>query len=206
MFTVIRQFLRVSHKKITRVVHDRSLFYFNIQLFHVLVKKLAHSNNCLNFFVGRFWFCTRHLTADRREAPDLGQIDRDSFIQIDQPIFAFVSGWGPAHDQGWNCSGDSKFYSGDLNTDHVNTGNICIQNFLKFKFKMVWYSNGQSNAMSYVLDQPLEGIPDQYIRKQNGVHLSCIQMVGLSGIQMVFKNQTIWHLDLTSFWPFEYQD
>ena len=31
---------------------------------------------------------------------------------------------------------------------------------------------------------------DQYIRKQDGVHLSGIQMVGLSGIQMAFKYWT----------------
>ena len=47
---------------------------------------------------------------------------------------------------------------------------------------MVWYSNGQ--AMGYVLctSQTIQ-ILDQYIRKQDGVHLSSIQMVGLSGIQ-----------------------
>ena len=40
-------------------------------------------------------------------------------------------------------------------------------------------------------------IPDQFTRKQDGVHLSGIQMVGLSSIQMAFEYQTIWHL--TSF-------
>ena len=55
--------------------------------------------------------------------------------------------------------------------------------------------------MSYTI--PTIQILDQYIRKQDGVHLSFIQMVGLSSTQMAFKNQTIWHL--TSFRPFDYQ-
>ena len=41
-------------------------------------------------------------------------------------------------------------------------------------------------VMSYVLIQIL----DQYIRKQDGVHLSGIQMVELSSIQMALKNRT----------------
>ena len=39
-------------------------------------------------------------------------------------------------------------------------------------------------------------------KKQYGEHLSCIQMVGLSGNQMTFKYRTIW--DPASFRPFEY--
>ena len=35
-------------------------------------------------------------------------------------------------------------YSGDLNTNNLNSGNIWIPNFLKFGFQMVQYSNGQS--------------------------------------------------------------
>ena len=42
-----------------------------------------------------------------------------------------------------------------------------------------------------------------YIRKQDGIYLSGIEMVGLSSIQMAFKNQIIWHP--TSFRPFKYQ-
>ena len=34
-------------------------------------------------------------------------------------------------------------------------------------------------------------VPDQYMIKQDGIHLSSIQMAGLSGIQMAFKYQTI---------------
>ena len=49
----------------------------------------------------------------------------------------------------------------------------------------------------------MSNVPDQYIRKQDDVHLSGIKMVGLSGIQMAIKNRTIWHP--TSFQPFEYQ-
>ena len=38
--------------------------------------------------------------------------------------------------------------------------------------------------MGYVLcTRPTIWIPDQYVRKQDGVHLSGIQMDGLSGIQ-----------------------
>ena len=44
---------------------------------------------------------------------------------------------------------------------------------------------------------------DRYIRKQDGVRLSSIQMVGLSGIQMAFGYQTSWHP--ISFRPFEFQ-
>ena len=57
-------------------------------------------------------------------------------------------------------------------------------------------------AMSYVQDQPFQYWTS--MRKQDGIHLSGITMVGLSGsIQMAFKTQTIWHP--TPFQPFEYQ-
>ena len=48
---------------------------------------------------------------------------------------------------------------------------------------MVWYSNGRfmSNVLCARLTIP---ILDQYIRKQDGAHLSGIQMVGLYGIQI----------------------
>ena len=83
-------------------------------------------------------------------------------------------------------------YSGDLNTNHLNTGNIWIPNFLTFGFQMVWYSNGW--FMYYVQCTRLTiQIPNQYIRKQDGVHLSDFQMVWLSGIQMGFEYQAIWH-------------
>ena len=51
--------------------------------------------------------------------------------------------------------------------------------------------------MSFYIDKKL------FIRKQDGVHLYGIQMVRQSGIQMAFKNYTIWHPN--SFQPFEYQ-
>ena len=83
--------------------------------------------------------------------------------------------------------------SEDLNTDHLNTQSIWILNFLKFGFQM-------GSVYSYVLcTRPTIQIPKQYIRKQDGIYLSDIQIVGLSGIQMAFKNRTIWHP--TSFWP-----
>ena len=66
-------------------------------------------------------------------------------------------------------------YSGDLNNNHLNTGNIWIPYILKFGFQMVWYSNGQS--MCYVVcTRPTIWIPNQFIRKQNGVHWSSIQI------------------------------
>ena len=81
-------------------------------------------------------------------------------------------------------------YSGDL-----YTGNIWRPNF-----QMVWNSNGL--FMCYILyTRPTIWMPDQHILKQDGVHLSGIQMVGLSGIQMAFENQTIWHP--ASFPPYE---
>ena len=79
-----------------------------------------------------------------------------------------------------------------------------------FEYRKHWYtklfevliSNGR--FMDYVICTiPTIGIPDQHIRNQDGIHLSCIQMVGLSCIQMAFGYQTIWHP--TSFWPFKYQ-
>ena len=58
--------------------------------------------------------------------------------------------------------------------------------------------------MGYVLCTRLTIlIPDQYVRKQDGINFSGIQMVGLSSIQLAFKKWTIWHP--TSFQPFEYQ-
>ena len=72
----------------------------------------------------------------------------------------------------------------------VNSVGIGIPNFLKFGFHMVWYLNGWS--MGYVLCSILTiQVPDQYIRKQDGVHASSIQMVRQSGIQMAFKYRTI---------------
>ena len=62
-----------------------------------------------------------------------------------------------------------------------------------FGFQMDRYSNGPS--MSSVLYQ--------YIRKQNGVHVSGIQMVKMYGIQNAFECPTIWRP--TSFWPFKFQ-
>ena len=76
------------------------------------------------------------------------------------------------------------------------------QKHLKFRFQMVWHSNGR--CMGYVLcNRPTIQIPDMCKRKQDGVHLSCIQMVGLSSIQIAFENQTIWHPN--SFGPIKYQ-
>ena len=37
-------------------------------------------------------------------------------------------------------------YSGDLDTEHLKTRDIWIQNFLKFGFQMVWYSNQYSGT------------------------------------------------------------
>ena len=79
-------------------------------------------------------------------------------------------------------------YNRDLKTDHLNTRNIWIPNFLKFVFQMVRYSNGRS--IGHVLcTRPTIKIPDQYIRKPGGIYFSSIQIVGLSSIQMAFENR-----------------
>ena len=83
---------------------------------------------------------------------------------------------------------NTGFYSVYLNTDHLKTQNIWTPNFLMFGFQKVQYSNGQS--MGYVLcTRPTNQIPEQYIRTQDGIHLSCIQIVGLSSIQMALKTR-----------------
>ena len=68
---------------------------------------------------------------------------------------------------------------------------------LNFNLFGVWISNGSIfkwPVYVYVLCTRLTiWIPDQYIRKQDGVHLSGIQMVGLSSVQMAFEYQTIWY-------------
>ena len=90
-------------------------------------------------------------------------------------------------------------YSGDLNTNHLNIGNIWIPNFLKFGFQMVRYSNGQSMGFSYVLDRPFK-----YQTNTKGNKMaSSIQMVGLSVFKWHLKTRPFWHP--TSFWPFKYQ-
>ena len=75
-----------------------------------------------------------------------------------------------------------------------------------FEIQTFWssYFKGFGIQMGYILcTRPTIWIMDQYIRKQDGVHLSGIQMFELFGIQMGSKNQTIWHL--TSYGPFDYQ-
>ena len=73
-----------------------------------------------------------------------------------------------------------------------------------FGYRLFWSLYFKWFRIQMVLcTRPTIWIPDQYIRKQDGIHFSCIQMVGLYGIQMAFKNQTMWHP--TSFPPFEYQ-
>ena len=66
---------------------------------------------------------------------------------------------------------------------------------------MVWYSNSQ--FMCYArCNKTTILILDQYIRKQDCIHFSSIQMVWLSGVQMGFKYGTVWHP--TSFQTFKY--
>ena len=62
------------------------------------------------------------------------------------------------------------------------TKNICLQTTI--------YTSG--NAC----------VPVHRYHGNHGIHLSCIQIVGLPGIQMAFDYWTIWHP--TSFRPFEY--
>ena len=61
---------------------------------------------------------------------------------------------------------------------------------------MQWWSKYQqySNGwfMCYVLCTKLAiWIPDQYLRKQDGIHLSSIQMVELYGIQIALEYRTM---------------
>ena len=55
-----------------------------------------------------------------------------------------------------------KLYSGNLNTDQLDIGNMWISNLLKFKFQTVWYSNGRSMCV-VPHTRPTIRIPDQYI-------------------------------------------
>ena len=74
-------------------------------------------------------------------------------------------------------------YSGDLNTD--------------YEYWTFWGSVFKWPVFVFCT-RPTIGLPDQYMRNQD---LSGIQMVGLSGIQMAFKNRTI--RDPTSLGPFQ---
>ena len=73
-----------------------------------------------------------------------------------------------------------------------------------FEYQTFWSSDFKWSVCGFVLcTRPTIWIPNQYIRKQDGIYLSSIQMFGLSGIQMVFKKPD--HLASNLFWPFEYQ-
>ena len=41
-----------------------------------------------------------------------------------------------------------EWYRGDLKSNHLKSGNILNPDFLKVKFQMVWFSNGQALAMA----------------------------------------------------------
>ena len=73
-------------------------------------------------------------------------------------------------------------------SNYLNIGNP------KSELFEVQFSNGQ--YLGYTLcSRPTTWMPDQYLRNHDSVHLS--------GIQMAFKNQTIWHP--ISFSPFNIQ-
>ena len=67
------------------------------------------------------------------------------------------------------------------------------QKHLNTKISEVRISNGLISKCIRLTIQIL----DQYIRKQNGIHLSGTQWLVCPVIQLAFKYQTIWHL--TSF-------
>ena len=96
-------------------------------------------------------FESRCLQEVLGSVPMLGMMPTRLIInQIKSPLFEWF-----CYSKG--CRPDlNGTYSGDLNTDNLNTGNIGIPTFLKFKFQKVWYSNGQFMSMSYLLDQPFE--------------------------------------------------
>ena len=71
----------------------------------------------------------------------------------------------------WNApSKEPVRYSGDLNTNQLNTKNIWITSL------------------------------DRYKWKQDGIYLSGMQMVGLSSIQIAFEYWTIWRLTFLDQW------
>ena len=86
--------------------------------------------------------------------------------------------------------------------------------FWKFGFRMV-HSNTEPFEIRISKCSELECIRNSNVRyssphctglvhkKKDGIHLSCIQMVRLSGIQSAFQYLTFWHP--TFFPPFEYQ-
>ena len=68
----------------------------------------------------------------------------------------------------------------------VGGGDLGFCENLKYRFQLVLFSNGWS--MCYILYTRLNiQIPEQFIRKQDGIHFSGIQMVRLSSFQMAFK-------------------
>ena len=69
--------------------------------------------------------------------------------------------------------------NGDKYKDHLKTANIWIPNFLKLRFQMF-------KCFVLFTNSTIE-IPDQYIRKLDGVHLSGIQVVRLSSISPCFR-------------------
>ena len=73
-------------------------------------------------------------------------------------------------------------YNGHLKTPWIPE-TFKYQIFCSSDFK--WFG---IQMFSYVLcrTRPTIQTPDQYIRKQDGIHLSGIEMVGRSGIQIAF--------------------
>ena len=115
--------------------------------------------------------------------------------------------------EGWDSDPEPDMYSSGYRYSHGESKSGCWivgiwiatiwkPIFMKFGFQMVRYSNGQ--FIWYVLCTRLTmWIPDQYKRKQDGLHFYGIQIVRLFGIHMAFKYWTIWHP--TTFQPFEYR-
>ena len=79
------------------------------------------------------------------------------------------------------CSGHKGPFINEVK--QVGGGDLGFCENLKYRFQLVLFSNGWS--MCYVLYTRMTiQIPDQYIRKQDGVHFYGIEVVSMSGIQM----------------------
>ena len=91
------------------------------------------------------------------------------------------------------------------NTVGIWKPSICIpetfeyQTFWKSDFK--WFAIQMVGLYAMSCTRPTIQIAHQYIKNQDGVYLSCIQIVGAVRIQMAFEYQNIWHPTL--FGPFE---
>ena len=100
-----------------------------------------------------------------------------------------------ARNQVSGCCVYTTKYSGDLNADHLNTGNIWILSSLKFGFQMVWYSNGWFLNCMHKAVTSARLSWSSGLKKQTYITMASIcQVFKWPGYQ-VFK----WHLNIRPF-------